>query len=589
MTGYILDMNQFLNMDDVPDGVVVCDREGRIQAASVAFLELFGYADGELIGKPIEVLIPARYPGHARQRERYQEKASKRPMGAVQKIFGLRKDGTEIPLDISLQPDSSGERVICFARDASEHVRLTEGMHRTARLDPVTNTWNRRAFGEDLKQAVSERAAFSKGICISLFDIDRFKDVNDTLGHSAGDQLLAAFCDRLREVMRPTMQLYRIGGDEFALIMQCCAERERGLAFVEAAMAHLQRPLTVHGHSIPIGCSAGVVQAPTDGETAEELISNADLALYKAKTVRGSSAAYTPELRDSVEQRFTLLSELRDALREEQFVLHFQPKVNLRSGVVVGAEALLRWSHPARGVMQPAQFIDIAADSELALPIGRWVIAEACRRAAEWNEAAGRPVSVAVNVFPNQAKRSHTLREDVENALSQAGLEPALLEIEITENTVLDSSQEFREVLAHFRSSGISIALDDFGTGYASLNSLTDFPIDTIKIDRRFIRGVSQREGNDAVLKAMATLGRELGLKSVAEGVESVEEALLVRHYGCDLGQGYYWGKPAPHADFMRMLEQPMKKSLAGQGVNLTQMQMDYLEKILKHRFPKSA
>ncbi len=589
MTSRILDMNQFLNMDDVPDGVVVCDRKGRIQAASVAFLELFGYAEGELVGKPIEVLIPARYSGHAQLRERYQEKASKRPMGAVQKIFGLRKDGAEIPLDISLQPDSSGEHVICFARDATEHVRLTEGIYRTARLDPVTNTWNRRAFAEDLKEAVLERGAFAKGICISLFDIDRFKDINDTLGHSAGDQVLAAFCERLRDIMMPTMQLYRIGGDEFALIMQCCPGRERGLAFVESAMARLQSPLTVNGHSVPVGCSAGIVQAPDDGMTAEELISNADLALYKAKTVRGSSAAYSRELRDSVEQRFALLSELRDALHEEQFVLHFQPKINLRTGAIVGAEALLRWLHPDRGVMQPAQFIDIVADSELALPIGRWVIAEACLRAAEWNAAAQRPVGIAVNLFPNQARRSQSLSEDVENALSQACLHPELLEIEITENTVLDSSQEFREVLAHFRANGISIALDDFGTGYASLNSLTDFPIDTIKIDRRFVRGVSQRAGNDAVLKAMATLGRELGLKSVAEGVESVEEALLVRHYGCDFGQGYYWGKPVSHADFMNMLERPAAKSPITKGVNLTSTQMEYLERVLKNRFPKSA
>lgn len=556
MGALIINIDDMLNMDDVPDGVVVCDKGGEIRAANASFLEMFGYRDDELIGQKIEILIPSRYSEHSKLREHYLDKPVKRPMGMVQQIFGVRKDGTEIPIDISLKPAASGDHVVCFARDISEHVALTDKIRKIAYFDPVTKALNRRAFNDDLKASTCEVDACSKGICVALFDVDHFKDVNDTLGHSVGDELLAAFCDRIREVMRDNMRLYRIGGDEFALIMPACPGRDKALAFVDTAIRHIRKPFTIRGYDISIGCSAGVVKAPGDGQSAEELISNADLALYKAKAERGRSAAFTQELRNSVEQRFSLATELRTALEEGQFRLHFQPKIDIRRGTVVGAEALLRWLHPKEGLLEPARFIDIVGESELASAIGQWVISEACSRATEWKAASGRSLSIAVNLFPRQTK-TRSLHEDVERSLSQSGLDPRCLELELTENTIIGSSQEFVEILKAFRARGIEIALDDFGTGYASLNSLTKYPINTIKVDKSFVQGIGKGDGNRAVLKAVATLSRELGLRSVVEGVETADHALLVQHYGFDLGQGYFWGPPTSHSEFMDLIKQP--------------------------------
>lgn len=554
-----------ISIDDIPDGVIICDRAGTIKAFNGALERSFGYSGEELIGRKIEILVPERFAAHAKLRETYAQNPVSRPMGSVQRIFGRRKDGSEIPLDISLSRLNRQGDIICFARDVSEHVRLAEEIRKSAYYDPITGALNRRAFNEDLAEAMSGIDACPKGVCIGLFDLDHFKDVNDTLGHSVGDKLLVAFCDRLREVMHDKMRLYRIGGDEFALILPTCADPQNAFAFVETAIWNVRKPVFVESHEITIGCSAGVVHAPANGITPDELMSNADLALYEAKIIRGRVSKFTPDLREAVEERFALMPELKAALEKDQFELHFQPQIDIRSGRIVGAEALLRWNHPKRGLLTPDGFIDLIAGSDMSVSIGRWVLFQACARARKWHTLVGRPLKIAVNLFPRQTY-SKSLVNDVTWALADTGLDAGSLELELTENTILDSSENSIEVLGYLRDLGVTIGLDDFGTGYASLNSLTRYPVDTIKVDRSFVSGSAGKAENRAVLRAMVMLAREFGLVSVAEGVETEEEAQIVQQIGFDLGQGYNWSRPISGPEFDEFLSAGKRKRMAGIG-----------------------
>jgi diguanylate cyclase (GGDEF)-like protein/PAS domain S-box-containing protein len=536
-------------IDEIPDAVVLCDMTGTIQETNTAFEVLFGYSAEELLGQKIEKLVPVRFSGHAQMREAYMKSPVSRPMGSVQRIFGQRKNGTEVPLDISLKRFADGEGILCFTRDISEHYRLTEEIRKSAYYDPVTGVSNRRAFNEDLADILLD----STQVCLGLFDFDHFKDVNDTLGHSVGDKLLQAFCERMQEMMRPGMKLYRVGGDEFALVISKCANKQNALAFIETAIWNVRKPLLIESHEIAIGCSAGIVEAPRDGSTLDELLSNADLALYNAKLVRGRASGYTPELRSAAEERFKLLTELQAAVQEEQFELHYQPQIETCTGKILGAEALLRWRHPRRGLLTPHHFIDLLTESELSIQIGRWILRQACREACRWQHLSSRKVKVAVNLFPRQT-HSKSLVTDVTHALSDSGLDPSCLELELTENTIMDSADDVMEVLRYFRDLGIAIGLDDFGTGYASLKSLTSYPLDTIKVDRSFVFDIARRKENQAVLCAVIMLARQFGLTSVAEGVETNEDAEIMQYLGFDLGQGYYWSRPVPAEEFGQLL-----------------------------------
>ena len=542
---------QTISINAISDGILIVGRDGTIHSANEAITALFGYEAGEVIGQKVELLVPRRYRDHQTIREDYQRHPVQRPMGKVQEVFGLHKDGREIPVDLSLRPVESDGTVICIVRDISDHVRLATEFREAAYRDVVTKTHNRRAFYEDLARILHADTPASPGTCVVIFDLDHFKDINDSLGHHCGDHLLAEFCGRLREIMHVDMRLYRIGGDEFAIIAPDCPDHSRAKTFVDTAIRLVRRPYTIEGHRVGIGCSAGIVHAPTDGTTAENLLANADLALYEAKSIRGTSSVFTPCLREAVEERFSLLSELRTAGDESEFELHFQPQVDLRSGAITGAEALLRWKHPEHGLLAPGRFIDVLADSELSVATGRWALFEACREAALWQSVADRPVHVAVNLFPWQV-RTREFFDDVREALDSVGLAPHLLELELTENTIIDSSNEFIEILGAIRDEGVKVALDDFGTGYASLNSLMRFPIDTLKIDRSFVRNVGNGKGNWPVLRMIPKLARDLGLSTVAEGVETVEDAMMIQHFGYDFGQAITGASPPGPASSRR-------------------------------------
>lgn len=555
-------MKRDINIDHLPDAVIIVSRQGAIVCVNGTALEMFGYREPELVGRPVEILVPARFADHARRRERYQTHPTARPMGRLQEIFGTRKDGTEFPIDISLRPNHETGEIACIVRDISDHVSLSDQIRKTAYEDAVTGLLNRHAFDRALAAATERARANGGTVDLAILDLDHFKEVNDSLGHSAGDNLLRCVAKRLFGFAQSCSGIYRIGGDEFAMMFEC-AGRAEVQATVNGALAALRRRFVVRDQFVLIGCSAGIAHMPEAGHDAEDLLRNADLALYAAKEIRGRSSVFSPEIRRSFDCRRALVSELQTAVEQNQFRMFYQAQINCKTGAVVGAEALIRWMHPERGLLLPDTFIPILTNSDMSAAVGRWTLVTACRQARQWEATTGRCVSVAVNMFPQQL--ASTAVEDVRHALAASGLAPQCLEVEITEDTLLESGSGVLQRLNEIRSMGVNIALDDFGTGYASLDSLTHAPITTVKLDRRFVRSAGTDSSNRPVLRAVSALARELRLTTVAEGIETAEDALAVQHFGYDLGQGYYWGRPVPADDFVAALAVAQTAARPGQ------------------------
>ncbi|MCJ2069295.1 EAL domain-containing protein [Methylobacterium sp. J-030] len=431
------------------------------------------------------------------------------------------------------------------ARKASE-ARADE----MARLDPLTGLPNRLLLRERLAQALARLQRGGEPYALLLIDLDRFKPVNDTLGHPIGDLLLAKVADRLRSTVRPTDTVARIGGDEFVILQTGIREAGNTQALARRIVDLISRTYMVEGHLLTIGASVGVALAPTDGESADKLLKNADLALYRAKLDgRGTYRFYEPEMDARMQARRRLELDMRQALARREFQLHYQPQLQLDGDRLIGCEALIRWKHPERGLISPLDFIPLAEEIGLIVPIGEWVIRQACRDATTW--PAG--MSVAVNVSPAQFK-SDRLVETIISALASSGLSAKRLEVEITEGVLLQESVKTLQTLHRLRELGIRVSMDDFGTGYSSLSYLRSFPFDKIKIDRSFVQDLASKPDGDAIIRAIAGLGKSLGMTTVAEGVETPEQMQRIREEGCTDVQGYLISKPIPSDDLLQFL-----------------------------------
>jgi diguanylate cyclase (GGDEF)-like protein len=422
-----------------------------------------------------------------------------------------------------------------------------------AHYDQLTGLPNRvsllKAIGE-LTDAPLQSAS------IAIFDLDGFKDVNDTLGHSIGDQLLAQVAVRMCALTPAPGQVYRLGGDEFVLVLPGCSDPLEFSAIVQSILGSLETRFDAGSHRAYIGASAGMTIAPADGLTPEELIANADLALYEAKTAGGhKSRFYTSAMRAKAQMRHEMEGEIRRALAQGEFVLHYQPQLNLRDGAVTGAEALLRWQHPERGLLGPAAFIDMVAQSSMASEIGNWVLQTACKTAASWRKAGLPPVRLAVNLFPAQF-HEEALALQVGTALRDSGLPPEMLEIEITENVALSNDPHIIDSLRSLREKGVGLALDDFGTGYASLSSLRRYPLTRLKIDRSFVSniGADSSAEETAVASSIIAMAHNLGFSVTAEGVETNAQAAFLVGRRCDEVQGFLYAKPLPSNEFEMFL-----------------------------------
>ncbi|RVU15439.1 putative bifunctional diguanylate cyclase/phosphodiesterase [Methylobacterium oryzihabitans] len=419
-----------------------------------------------------------------------------------------------------------------------------------ARLDPLTGLANRLHLRERLDGALDRLRRTGEGCAVLFIDLDRFKPVNDTLGHPTGDRLLEKVADRLRSTAGEGDTVARIGGDEFVVLRAGLRDTGPVQALARRIVDLLGRTYMIDGQLLTIGASVGIALAPADGDDAERVLKNADLALYRAKLDgRGTFRFFEPAMDERMQARRRLELDMRQALARREFQLHYQPQLNLETDRLVGCEALIRWQHPERGTVPPGDFIPLAEEIGLIVPIGEWVIRQACRDAAAWPA----PVSVAVNVSPAQFK-SDRLVETVISALSNADLPAGRLEIEITEGVLLQENERTLHTLYRLRELGVRVSMDDFGTGYSSLSYLRSFPFDKIKIDRSFVHDMAKRPDGEAIIRAIAGLGRSLGMTTVAEGVETEDQMRRIRAEGCTEVQGYLVSRPLPVADLVGLL-----------------------------------
>jgi diguanylate cyclase (GGDEF)-like protein/PAS domain S-box-containing protein len=544
-----------------PDGLLLCNNRGEIELANTEATKIFGYTSDELVGQSIELLIPM--DGRERlieHRDRSQAPAPS-PMGeAKMDVKALRKDGSTFSADISISPiNAAGEGIFCITvRDITQRRRSEERIAHLAHYDALTDLPNRVMFREQMEQQLKR---INRGETFALFylDIDEFKGINDSLGHHVGDELLKVVASRLRGCVRETDFVARLGGDEFAIIQTAVEHPTDVMELVTRISQVIREPYECLGHQISTDASIGIALAPQDGTDLEQLIKNADLAMYGAKADgRRTHRFFEPAMEASAKARRSLERDLRQAIVDGGFEIHYQPVVDLRHDEVAGCEALLRWRHPERGMVSPAEFIPIAEDTGLIVELGEWVLRTACAEAAGWPDH----VRVAVNVSPVQLK-CQSLALKVVGALADSGLPASRLELEITEAVLIRDDEAALAILHQLRAIGVRIALDDFGTGYSSLSYLKRFPFDKIKIDRCFVSDIAEIDGSSTIVQAVVNIAAARNMTTTAEGVETLEQKERLRALGCTEMQGYLFSAAKPGPEVRRLFGTRRKKVAA--------------------------
>ncbi len=447
---------------------------------------------------------------------------------------------------------------------------VTEQAHTQARIsylasyDSLTGLANRRLFHEQLERAITAARARGHLVGLLFMDLDRFKRINDTLGHGAGDALLQTVAERLRAQVRGSdivgrleteeqgLEISRLGGDEFTVLLSKLAQPEDAGDVARRILRAIPAPVVLEGHTISLSASIGIAIYPVDGEDVETLVKHADAAMYSAKALgRDNYQFFSPKINALALRKLALESNLRNALERDELRLHYQPRLDLESGQVVGVEALLRWTHPELGIVSPREFIPLAEEAGLISPIGEWVLRTACRQARVWHEQGIGPISISVNVSPRQFAEND-LRALVGGILRETGVSPRLIELELTEQLLLQDNEETALALRDLRAMGVTIALDDFGTGYSSLSYLARFPLDTLKMDRCFVRDVDDDPAAAGIAKAVIAIGHSLGARVVAEGVDTFEQEAFLREHGCDELQGFLLAGALPADEVVR-------------------------------------
>ncbi|HUR83221.1 MAG TPA: EAL domain-containing protein [Thermoanaerobaculia bacterium] len=512
--------------------------DGCFVYASDAIRNLLGFEPAEVIGKRIRDVI---HPDDRPTLRMIVPDAN----GHTFSYRAVRKDGSVIWFESTSRAlfDADGEmtEVISVSRDISERRRAEEQIEYQAYHDGLTGLPNRLLFRDRLTVALAHAKRQDHPLVLMFLDLDRFKIVNDTLGHSLGDELLRAVAVRLRNVLREGDTIARMGGDEFTVLLTDLKDARDAARIAQKLLETVGHPVRVEGHELYVTTSIGIAVFPNDGDTAELLLKNADSAMYRAKEAgRNSYRLCTPAMNSRAAERLSLENALRRAIEREELVLHYQPLVRLATREVEGMEALLRWNRPGFGIVPPSAFIGIAEETRMIVPIGEWVLRKACKHARSWQ---GR--RIAVNLSPRQFQQTD-LRDVVARALDESGLDPTLLELEITESTAMRNTDRTIATLAELRELGVRIALDDFGTGHSSLSYLRRFPIDRVKIDREFIAEIDTSRSNRAIVSAIVAMAHGLDLAVTAEGVETEAQVAFLAEQKCEEVQGFLFGRPAP-------------------------------------------
>lgn len=539
-------------LNNMVQGLAMFDREQRLVVCNSRYASLYGLTEdqaqpGTTLRQIIEHRVAKGQVGEKSAEEVLHSMFSRIPFGEAGYYHTELSDGRHIT--VTAQPTRDGGAVTTH-QDITEQRRSEAKIAHMALHDTLTGLPNRAQLNEKLEQAIV-RVTRGELVATHLIDLDLFKNVNDSLGHPAGDKLLMLVADRLRAVVRDTDTIARMGGDEFAVVQVAIAGPADASSLAQRIVDAVGTPYSIDGHDVVIGVSVGIAIGPNDGLTHHDLMRNADLALYRAKAQgRGTFRFFEPEMDAQAQARRVLENDLRKALAAGEFELHYQPSMNIERGQVSGFEALIRWQHPQKGLIGPDAFIPLAEEIGLIVPLGEWVIREACSTASTWPGE----LSIAVNLSAVQF-RSPGLVKVIFNALAASGLAPSRLELEVTETILLEDTETTLATLYSLRELGVRVAMDDFGTGYSSLSYLQSFPFDKIKIDRSFVRDITESAGSLNIVRAVAALAKGLGMTATAEGVETQEQLDTVALEGCTEMQGFLLSKPLPASGVEHLLE----------------------------------
>ena len=557
-------------MEVTPEAIIISDSSGKIVMVNAQAVKLFGYSRDEMIGASIEMLVPERLSaGHPAHRNVYLalDTAPIREMGKGRELFARKKDGTEFSTEISLGPlkTKAGNFVICAIRDITERKQFEARIQHQATHDALTGLPNRLLFRDILVHAAAHALRTEKLLAVMFLDLDGFKNINDTQGHDCGDKLLIEIAQRLTTTLRGNDLvardddiIARQGGDEFTILLQGVTIVENIIQIAERILAAIAVPFEGDGHEVHITASIGITVFPFDDTDIENLLQNADTAMYRAKeSGKNNFQFYTAEMNALIRKRMAIENGLRQALARNEFVLHYQPQMDIRIGKMVGVEVLVRWSHPEKGLIPPAVFIPVAEESGLIVQLGEWVLRTACQQRKRWQDAGLPHVRMAVNLSARQF-RDPQLAAVVAKVLADVGLDPHSdhLELELTESLLMQDMERSLVTLHKLHQMGICLSIDDFGTGYSSLSYLKRFPIHTLKIDQSFVRDITTDPKDATMAATIVALAHNLELNVVAEGVETAEQLALLRDMQCDQMQGYYFSRPLPAEELEKLLRE---------------------------------
>jgi diguanylate cyclase (GGDEF)-like protein/PAS domain S-box-containing protein len=559
-----------VTLNSIGDAVLCTDVSGKVTYLNFVAETMTGWRREEATGKPLAEVFRI-IDGASRKTARNPMEMAveqNKTVGLTVNCILVRRDGFESSIEDSAAPihDRAGRvigAVIVF-HDVSAARAMSIQMTHSAQHDLLTGLPNRLLLNDRINQSIAVARRKRKHVAVIFLDLDRLKYINDSLGHAIGDELLRSVSKRLLASVRSSDTVSRQGGDEFVILLSELARPEDAATSAQKLLHSLSAPHLLGGQDLHIDGSIGISVYPADGSDAEMLIKSADTAMHHAKERgRNNFQFFKTDMNLKAVERQSLEGSLRCALEREEFLLNYQAKVNLETGEITGVEALIRWQQPNRGLVPPAQFVPVAEDCGLILPIGRWVLREACRQARAWQDAGLPPLVIAVNVSAVEF-RDKDFVEGVRTILSETGLPARYLELELTEGVLMEDAESSASVLQELKAMGVHLAVDDFGTGYSSLSYLRKFPIDTLKIDKSFIHQNSTNTDQSTIVSAVIAMGRSLKLRVVAEGVETLEQLMVLQGLHCDEAQGFYFSRPVAAAQFANLLQ----KGTAGVFVN---------------------
>ncbi|MGO1461661.1 MAG: EAL domain-containing protein [Marinobacter sp.] len=547
-------------IEQSPSSVVMCDRQWRVEFANQKFTQLTGFDAKSIIGRHPGALSDNNTENRDNRHLWQSIRLQVQRVGVWQgEINSVRRNGERFWEQLIVTPikDAAGNATgyLILGEDISIRKRYEQQLLRQANYDILTGLPNRMLALDRLKLALAQARRENSMVGVMFLDLDNFKHINDTLGHDAGDNLLIEAARRISSCLRGTSTVARLGGDEFLVILPGLAGPESSSQVAERILANFTPAYTLNGQEIFVTTSIGIAIFPNDSDNSGTLLQHADAAMYQAKHQGKSSYAhFTPEMTAASHERLQMESRMRRALELQEFELYFQPIVDAVSGELRAAEALLRWNNPAMGVVMPDNFIPLAEETGLIIPIGEWVLEQACRSAREWKDTIGQDIGISVNVSPRQF-RDPGFTNAVMSALANNNLAPERLELEITESLLLDNSIETADILKQLDRAGVRLSVDDFGTGYSALSYLKSYPFDTLKIDKSFVQDVLKEPEDASLVRAIINMAHSLGLTIIAEGVEEESQTYFLKQEGCDFAQGYFYSRPLSAGAFSEWLK----------------------------------